>query len=179
MQTSSISIDGELTIEEAFARVLQGNLVRVRECAPVALAGEDIEGVHQMRVCLRRIRSALIVFRNAIPKKTTKSFSNEMRWAAKALDRARDLDVYITENLASDEKGNQRTLRKIAQKHRKRAYKQVESLIQSERYLELCREFNEWIDARAWQKKLSEEEKHKLKGNIIPFASVVLEERRS
>ena len=86
MQTSSISIGGELTIEEAFARVLQGNLARVREWAPVALAGEDIEGVHQMRVCLRRMRSALSVFRTAIPKKATKSFSNEMRWAAKALD---------------------------------------------------------------------------------------------
>jgi len=112
MQTSSISITGDLTVEEAFSRILLGNLAGVEEWAPVALAGEDIEGVHQMRVCLRRMRSALTVFRIAIPKAATKSFAKDMRWASKALDRARDLDVYITENLASKgERATKKTAR--------------------------------------------------------------------
>ena len=61
-----------------------------------------------MRVCIRRMRSALTVFREAIPRKVTASFAKEMRWAVQALDRARDLDVYITENLSSKEKNNRR-----------------------------------------------------------------------
>jgi CHAD domain-containing protein len=179
MQTSSISIGGELTIEETFAQVLLGNLVHVTEWAPVALAGEDIEGVHQMRVCLRRMRSALTVFRTAIPKKASKSFSNEMRWAAKALDRARDLDVYIAENLASRPKGHQKRLRRLAEQHREQAYRQVERFITGTRYSELCKEFNEWIAERAWRETLSEDQRDNLQKNITPFASAVLEKHRS
>jgi len=179
MQASSISITEELTVEEAFSRILQGNLSGVREWTPVALAGEDIEGVHQMRVCLRRMRSALTVFRAAIPKKATKSFAKDMRWASKALDRARDLDVYITENLASKGKGRQRSLRKIAERHRQEAYGKVGSFIKGQRYLDLCKKLSEWTEAKAWREQLSTGQKDKLQENITPFSTRVLENHRS
>ena len=179
MQASSIPITGDSTIEEAFVRVLQGNLSGVKNWAPVALDGEDIEGVHQMRVCIRRMRSALTVFQTAVPKKVTKSFSKEMRWAAKALDRARDLDVYLAENFSSREKGDRKQLRKVAEKHRKHAYKQVENLIKGKRYEKLCKEFYAWIDSKAWREKLSDNQMAKLQGNLTPFASRVLEVHRS
>ncbi len=179
MQASSVLITGDLTIEEAFVRVLRGNLSGVKNWAPVALDGEDIEGVHQMRVCIRRMRSALTVFQTAVPKKVTKSFSKEMRWAAKALDRARDLDVYLAENFSSREKGDRKQLRKVAEKHRKHAYKQVENLIKGKRYEKLCKEFYAWIDSKAWREKLSDNQMAKLQGNLTPFASRVLEVHRS
>lgn len=179
MQASSIPITGDSTIEEAFVRVLQGNLSGVKNWAPVALDGEDIEGVHQMRVCIRRMRSALTVFQTAVPKKVTKSFSKEMRRAAKALDRARDLDVYLAENFSSREKGDRKQLRKVAEKHRKHAYKQVENLIKGKRYEKLCKEFYAWIDSKAWREKLSDNQMAKLQGNLTPFASRVLEVHRS
>ncbi len=93
---TAISIAGGQTVESAFECVLRGNLTGTQAGAPVALAGDDIEGVHQMHVCIRRTRSPLTVFRAAIPRKFSGSFAKEMRWAAKALDRARDLDVSIT-----------------------------------------------------------------------------------
>jgi len=179
MQALSIPIAGDSTIEEAFVRVLQGNLSGVKNWAPVALDGEDIEGVHQMRVCIRRMRSALTVFQTAVPKKVTKSFSKEMRWAAKALDRARDLDVYLAENFSSREKEDRMQLRKVAEKHRKHAYKQVENLIKGKRYEKLCKEFYAWIDSKAWREKLSNNQMAKLQGNLTPFASRVLEVHRS
>jgi CHAD domain-containing protein len=179
MQTKATAIEVDLTVEEAFARILQNNLASVQEWAPIALRGEDIEGVHQMRVCLRRMRSALTVFRSAIRKKTTKSLSNEIRWAAKALDRARDLDVYITENLTSKGNGHQKRLRKIAEKHRQEAYEQVEELIKGRRYAALCKEFNDWIEARKWCEKFSADQQDRFQENITPFASRVLEEHRS
>ena len=144
MQASSIPIAGDSTIEESLVRVLMGNLSGVKNWAPVALDGEDIEGVHQMRVCIRRMRSALTVFQSAVPKKVTKSFSKEMRWAAKALDRARDLDVYLEENFSSREKGNRKRLRKVAEKHRKHAYKKVENLIRGKRCRWLPKPAHNW-----------------------------------
>ena len=111
-------VTSDQSVEQAFEQILRTNLTTTRDWEPVVLAGEDPEGVHQMRVCLRRMRSALAVFRPAIPRKVTRSFFKEMRWAAKTLDRARDLDVYIAENLSS--KGNKRKgkMRKLALKNR-------------------------------------------------------------
>ena len=179
MQTPSSLITEDLTVEEAFSQVLQGNLSGVKEWAPVALAGEDIEGVHQMRVCLRRMRSALTVYRTAIPKKATKSFAKDMRWASKALDRARDLDVYITENLASKRKGQQRSLRKIAESHREKAYGKVGSFIKGKEYADLCKKISEWTETKAWRKQLSTGQQDKLQENITPFSARVLESHRS
>ena len=179
MQSSSVSLTENLTVEEAFSRVLHGNLSGVKEWAPVALAGDDIEGVHQMRVCLRRMRSALTVFGTAIPKTATKSFAKDMRWASKALDRARDLDVYITENLASKGKGRHRSLRKIAEKHRQDAYGKVGSFIKGQRYAGLCKRLSEWTKAKAWREQLSTGQKDKLQENITPFSARVLENHRT
>ena len=179
MVTNSTAIEAGLTVEEAFVRVLQNNLTGMQEWAPVALRGKDIEGVHQMRVCLRRMRSALTIFSSAIRKKTTQSFSNKMRSAAKALDRARDLDVYITENLVSKGTGQQKKLRKIAEKHRQKAYAQVEELIKGQQYAALCKEFSEWIEARTWRKELGADRLDRFQKNITPFAAQVLEKHRS
>ena len=132
-----------------------------------------------MRVCLRRMRSALTVFRTAIPKSATKFFAQDMRRASKALDRARDLDVYITENLASKGKGQQRRLSKIAEKHRQKAYEKVGSFIKGQSYVDLCKKIREWTEAKAWRGKLSTAQEAKLKENIIPFAARVLENHRS
>lgn len=178
-KSTAISIDGGQTVEDAFERVLHSNLTGARAWEPVALAGDDIEGVHQMRVCIRRMRSALTVFREAIPRKVTASFAKEMRWAAQALDRARDLDVYITENLSSKGKKQQKKLSKIARKHRKNAYRQVERFIQGRRYARLCGEFSDWLEARRWREKLSDEQRKGLEESITPYASRVLEAHRT
>ncbi len=178
-KSTAISIKGGQTVESAFEHVLRNNLTGAQAWEPVALAGDDIEGVHQMRVCLRRMRSALTVFRAAIPRKVTSSFAKEMRWAAKALDRARDLDVYITENLSSKGKKQEKKLNKIARKHRKDAYQRVGYFIQGRRYAKLCREFSDWLKARKWREKLSDEQRKGLEESITPYASRVLEAHRA
>lgn len=59
------------------------------------ISNDDIEFVHRMRVATRRLRSALAVFRDCIPKKEYKLYSKDIRAVTKALGAARDLDVQI------------------------------------------------------------------------------------
>ena len=167
------------SVEQAFTQILRTNLATTKASEPVVLAGEDPEGIHQMRVSLRRMRSALAVFRPAIPRKITRAFFKEMRWAAKTLDRARDLDVYIAENLSS--KGNKRKgkMRKLALKNRERAYGQVTDFIRGERYTRLCDEFRHWMETQGWRVDLSDEQRDIVEGNVIPFASEVLERQQT
>ena len=61
-------VDKRQSVEDAFRQILLANLSAVREWEPVAVKGKDIEGVHQMRVGFRRMRSALNVFRPVLPR---------------------------------------------------------------------------------------------------------------
>ena len=172
------SVNPSQTVEEAFKHILEANLASVKEWEPVALAGEDIEGVHQMRVGLRRMRSELSVFRSAIPRKLTRLLAKEMRWAARALDRARDLDVYIAENFPGKGSKYQQKMQSIAREHREEAYSRVRGIVQCKRYLTFNREIVNWLDTKAWREQLSEEERKVLRRKITPFACRVLEEHQ-
>ena len=61
---------------------------------PKAWEGLDPEGVHQMRVCTRRLRAAFRAFRDVLPANAVRSFNREFKWVASVLGRVRDLDVY-------------------------------------------------------------------------------------
>lgn len=56
--------------------------------------GDDIEGLHDMRVAARRLRAAMSAFRPYLPP-ATERHRMELGWIAAALGEVRDLDVQI------------------------------------------------------------------------------------
>src|SRR5690606_12993673 len=66
---------------------------------PVVCRGDDPEGVHQMRVGLRRLRSLFTVFAPVLPAAQTDYFKSELKWLASELGAARDYDVFRDEIL--------------------------------------------------------------------------------
>jgi len=64
------------------------------------------EPVHQMRVAVRRLRSALSVFRRALPGEDAwhADLAAELKSLARALGAARDWDVFLAETAADIEK---------------------------------------------------------------------------
>jgi CHAD domain-containing protein len=65
---------------------------------PAALAG-DPEGVHQVRVAVRRIRSALRLFSPHLESHAKRLFEDELRHAGQTIGEARDWDVFCGEIL--------------------------------------------------------------------------------
>lgn len=61
-----------------------------------ALASDDAEFIHQARVALRRMRSALRIFKR-VPFPA--ALADEMRWAAQVLGQSRDWDVFAETTL--------------------------------------------------------------------------------
>ena len=178
-QRKTVSVNRHQTVEEAFEHILRSDLNAIEEWEPVALAGEDIEGVHQVRVGLRRMRSALTVFASAVPRRVARPVAKELRWAAKAMDRARDLDVYIAEALSSaPAKKSAKQLKNIAKQRREEAYVRLRKLLRGKRYLGFKDNLNHWLDSRGWRVGLSAEEQKGLRRKVSPFASRVLEQHR-
>ena len=76
----------------------------VWEAIPVALEGEDIEGVHDVRVASRRLRAAMDVARPAFPGKWYKALHETAKRITGALGEVRDRDVLL-EALRHDREG--------------------------------------------------------------------------
>ena len=64
-----------------------------------AVASSDPEGVHQMRVGLRRFRAALSLFGEFIGQPDAKHIKSELKWLTEQLGAARDLDVLLKEGV--------------------------------------------------------------------------------
>lgn len=88
-------LDSDLGVEQAL-RLVIGHLAEVIAWhAPVAAAGTDPTGVHQMRVALRRLRSALRAFRGAADAPALRDFDAGLKSLATLLGPARDWDVFL------------------------------------------------------------------------------------
>ena len=60
-----------------------------------AAATHEVEGIHDMRVASRRLRSALAAHARLFKKKRRKAFQESMREVTRCLGKARELDVTI------------------------------------------------------------------------------------
>ena len=87
-----MTIDRQSSLGEVAYAVLRRAFLRLVKHEPVARLGDDIEGVHQMRVASRRLRAALDTFGEALPPDLT-SQGRELRWLGRSLGELRDLDV--------------------------------------------------------------------------------------
>jgi len=86
---------GELaTPSEAFSAVVAAALTQAGANARGVAQGTDPEYLHQMRVGLRRLRSALVAFRGLAPKKAAKPIAERLRALMPPLGAARDWDVF-------------------------------------------------------------------------------------
>lgn len=66
---------------------------------PVAIDGRNVEGVHQVRVALRRFRALVGLLRRDYPCATLDEAAERTRMLARAVGEARDWDVFLLETL--------------------------------------------------------------------------------
>ncbi len=169
-------VSADQTVSETFATILSHNFEILGQWEKAARSWADIEGVHQMRVTVRRMRSALSLFENAVPRSSYKHWSDEMRWLAGELGLARDLDVFISEGLGNlapklPLKGADRFMR-LSEMRRARAYEeQVCSMLDSSRYSHFRSGFPNWLHSRDWEKSAKNTKREEqLASNIVPYA---------
>ena len=178
-------LETTLTASDAVGTVLMHNLKYLAVWEEAARTPEDIEGVHQTRVAFRRMRSALTIFRLAIPKQVSAPWAEEMRALAGQLGPARDLDVFIDEALGYIRGklplSGAENLEALAIRRRDSAYVDVRAMLDSDRYKRFKTEFGDWAGNRRWeQANLKKKQRKLLAGGLVPFARSLLDrqERR-
>lgn len=88
-------LDGAATVEEALLAAIGHLLEAMLYHAPACRPDAGSEGVHQMRVALRRLRSVLRAFRPAARCPAVESFDAGLKALAGLLGPARDWDVFL------------------------------------------------------------------------------------
>ena len=92
-----LHLTGELNTREGFALIVGNCLRQLQANRAGVIRGHDTESIHQMRIGLRRLRSALRLFRKWT--KAPRAVRHELRWLNEVLGAARDSDVLYDETL--------------------------------------------------------------------------------
>lgn len=93
------ALERTMSVSDAFRAVAFGCLAHLQANEPGLLASVDPEYLHQARVALRRLRSALSVFSGAFPRVSLEPLVAQLRWLGGLLGPARDWDVLATQTL--------------------------------------------------------------------------------
>ena len=86
-----------VTVGQGFRAVIENCLAHAFGNEAGVMGGTDPESVHQMRVGIRRLRSALRLFSTVIPLPAL--LADELRWLSTTLGVARDAEVLAGETL--------------------------------------------------------------------------------
>jgi inorganic triphosphatase YgiF len=87
------------SVGAAARKVVTAQLARLRAADPGTRVGHDPEALHEQRVAVRRLRSAVRTFATGIPARQREHLAAELRWLGQELGAVRDLDVQLA-NLA-------------------------------------------------------------------------------
>lgn len=119
------------------------------ESEAVAREGTDPEGVHQMRVAVRRMRAAL----KAASEPDVEAMQDELRWLGGILGRIRDVDVLLEHlrgqaaDLPEDEQAAAERLLRGLVEERRRARRRMLDTLRGTRYLTLLRSLAAMVTA--------------------------------
>lgn len=94
-----LTLPTDLSADDALGRIIGHCLRHLLGNLSAVTVARDPEGVHQMRVALRRLRSGLNLYGGSI-RKAFEPIEEEVRWLAGVLGQVRDLDVFISDALA-------------------------------------------------------------------------------
>jgi CHAD domain-containing protein len=133
------------TAEEALSSTLAAGLKQLAANEECARLGSHVEGVHQLRVALRRLRATLALYKALIPVVPRTRLKARLTAQAQALAAAREWDVFLTEILTpvTIEFGDDADLALLdreARRRHKQAYAKARRALESGAFAAMKRE---------------------------------------
>jgi inorganic triphosphatase YgiF len=172
-KAGAVELHSKMTAEQAFIHIISYCLSHLQANEDIVLYGEDIEGVHQMRVALRRLRSCLNLYNHLIPYETHTELRNDIKWISEVLGVARDWDVFV-HNLQQIQSDTLQNFKSTVATLQAQAYIEVRQAMRSQRYTRLLLSLGQWLTERYWRKNLNANTLQKLDSPIKDFATKIL-----
>jgi len=179
VKSSPLRLTADATSEEAFVAIINACLNHAEANRPAVLDGQ-IEGVHQMRVAFRRLRSGLKMFRTLVPRAASAALVENLRWLNGFLGPARDWDVFLAEGLPPiiahfPHKRSLRLFQAKAEALRQAHHRTLREALHEPRYPQLTQTIAEWLARRAWRQTASDKRLKRLDRPVLEHATPLLD----
>lgn len=178
----AVALAPTMTVSDAISAVVRAVMSHVQANDSGLLRHSDPEYVHQMRVGLRRLRSALSVFRPVLDAASSQAMTAEVRWLARMLGTARDWDVfmetaYAQPHAAFPEHAGIQAYGREFRKRQRLARRKAQRAVASARYQRLVLEIGALLHARGWRNAPNPDAAQALEQPVMAYAAEVLEAR--
>ena len=142
VKAEPLALQPGMTTAAGFQAIVGACLRHFRLNEAILSRTGDPAALHQARVALRRLRSALSTFKSVVEDDRYEPLRTELRWIAAELGKARNLDVLL-ERVTNREAGPLKAARK-------QAYAAVEAALASTRMRALMIDLSEWTTVGTW-----------------------------
>ena len=153
VKATPLALSKDMSVEQAFQAIASNCLTHVQANEEGVASRHDVESVHQMRVGMRRLRSALGMFKGLLH--LPEEMQKELDWLAGELGDARDWDVLAGSTLPAVAKdvpdpaqmnGVQQAAKNKADEHHITAA----AAVGSPRYTKLMLNITRWVQTMGW-----------------------------
>lgn len=140
---TEIVLTADITAAAAFQTIARACIHQFHHSATPLAHSDDVEALHQARVALRRLRSALAMFKPMLRDDRYEPLREELKWLATTLGVARNIDVFI---MQLGDAPHPRSLLAA----RRKAHAQARSALASSRANRLMRDLSKWLTSGDW-----------------------------
>lgn len=155
-KSKPITLKAGSSVDDAIAVVVTACLNHWKKNRAAAIDGRAPEGLHQVRVSLRRLRSALTAFKAFIPPEQRETLNAEAKWLLTELGAVRDLDVFVRELAAPltgrlADNADLVQLMRAARAAQNKAQSGAARALESTRAKRFAARLEAWRDGHGWQ----------------------------
>ena len=174
-----LDVDPSLPLDDAFTVILGACLHDLLVSVPAAEDGRDPEGVHQVRVALRRLRSALDSMATVVTSDALEALRSDASWLAASLSAARSWDIFQGETLPAVAGScvaiaGFDVLGEGAEERRRNAYGEARLALADARSARFVIRLGGWIETRGWRDDIGPEHLPLLAEPAFSFARRIM-----
>jgi len=145
-----------MTAGQAFQTVARAALRQIVANAHIVRTRRSPEALHQLRVGLRRLRTAMTLFKSVVTDARSEAVKAELKWLAGQLDEVRDTDVFTAETYrpgleALGAADGVAALGKRLKQAQTRGYDHALKALKSRRGSDVALLAAEWIETGEWR----------------------------
>jgi triphosphatase len=145
-------------VDDVIARLMGTCWHHLLKNHAAAEGGSDSEGVHQMRIALRRLRTICALFRRDIPSPAFEIINCEARWLMQQLGPVRDWDAFAETSIARlvpavpdiDLIG----LRETVEQQRKLSHSALQAVLADVRSSRFLLSLGHMVERRGWRNEI-------------------------
>ena len=158
-KSPKLALDNQMSAADALAMALASAAERMAFVQPYITDLRKPDGIHQMRVALRRLRAIERAFRPYLKTNEISHLVMQAKGFAKTLGAARDWDVFLEETLSdicahSDAGAGMRVLKANAEKARAQCWADAVAVIESRAFTQFLLDVSEAGIISHWRKKI-------------------------